>query len=158
MKRLWLILFLPTAIAYAQNPTPPASSGGSPNEVEQLRQEVHSLTDVVKTLQQQVKDQQAVIDKLNPASPPLPQNPEPSATPTANTIATSSPTPPQLIPTEDASVVASASPSSSSPPVNANGAATAGAFPTTDASVTTTPETISSTGAGASLTAPITNR
>jgi hypothetical protein len=144
MKTFCLILFLPTALACAQSP-PPANPAASPNEVEQLRQEVRSLTGIVKTLQQQVKDQQAVIDKLNPASPTLPQNPEPSATPVS---AAASPAP-QLIPTEDASVVASAP----MPAVNANGAATSTGFPTTDASVTTTPEV---TTPGASLTAPIT--
>ena len=147
MKIFLLILFFTSALAYAQEPAPPASPAASPNEVEELRQEVRSLTGIVKTLQQQVKDQQAVIDKLNPASPPLPQNPEPSATPAANAAAASPA--PQLIPTEDASVVASAPP----PTVNANGATAATAFPTTDASVTTTPEV---TTAGPSLTAPIT--
>jgi hypothetical protein len=154
MKVFLAISFLATALSYAQGE--PSPSGASPNEVEQLRQEVRSLTDVVKTLQQQVKDQQAVIDKLNPASPTLPQNPEPSATPEM-AAATNTPSPaPQLIPTEDASVVASTTASTPTPAVDANGAATATAFPTTDAAVTTSaPETISSTGAGASLTAPI---
>jgi hypothetical protein len=147
MKIFLLILFLATALAYAQSPTPLAKTTASPNEVEKLRQEVRSLTGIVKTLQQQLKDQQVVIDKLNPASPQLPQNPEPSATLTANAAAASPA--PQLIPTEDASVVASAPPQA----VNANGAATATAFPTTDASVTTTPDV---TTAGSSLTAPIT--
>ena len=154
MKRLWLILFLPTALVCAQSPPPAATTTASPNEVEQLRQEVRSLTDVVKTLQQQVKDQQAVIDKLNPASPPLPQNPEPSATPAANAVAASSPAP-QLIPTEDASVVASASAPLPTAPVNANGAANATAFPTTDtAVVTNAPEMTAPPGP--SLTAPLT--
>ena len=148
MRIFLLILFLTTAIANAQNPTPPANVAASPNEVEELRQEVRSLTGIVKTLQQQVKDQQVVIEKLNPASPPLPQNPEPSATPAGAAAAAASPAP-QLIPTEDASVVASAP----TPAINANGAATPTAFPTTDASVTTTPDL---TTPGASLTAPIT--
>ncbi len=147
MKIFLLILFWATALACAQSPTPLAKAIASPNEVEELRQEVRSLTGVVKTLQQQLKDQQVVIDKLNPASPPLSQNPEPIATPTVNAAAASPA--PQLIPTEDASVVAYAPP----PVVNANGAATTTAFPTTDASVTTTPEV---TTAGSSLTAPIT--
>ena len=150
MKIFLLALFLTSAVACGQDSAPAASPAASPNEVEELRQEVQSLTGIVKTLQQQVKDQQAVIDKLNPASPPLPQNPEPSATPGASAVATSSPAP-QLFPTEDTSVVASAPP----PPVNANGAATTAttAFPTTDASVTTTPEV---TSAASSLTSPIT--
>jgi hypothetical protein len=145
-KSLIIVLaFCTGAIVYAQQPVP--ISTASPNEVEELRQEVRSLTGIVKTLQQQVKDQQAVIEKLNPTTVALPQNPEPSATPAASSAAASPA--PQLIPTEDASVVASAP-----PPVNANGAATSTtAFPTTDASVTTTPET---TTTGSSLTAPIT--
>jgi hypothetical protein len=144
MKTYLLVLLGTTQMVCAQQPTATAS----PNEVEQLRQEIRSLTGVVKTLQQQVKDQQVVIDKLNPSSPPLPQNPEPSATPGPSAVVASSPAP-QLIPTQDASVVTSAQ----APVVNANGAATTAAFPTTDASVTTTPEV---TTAGASLTAPIT--
>ncbi len=149
MKIFLLVLFLTSAVAYGQDSAPAAGPATSPNEVEELRQEVRSLTGIVKTLQQQVKDQQTVIDKLNPAPPALPQNPEPSATPGPSAVATSSPAP-QLFPTEDANVVASAPP----PTVNANGAATTTtAFPTTDASVTTIPEV---TTAGPSLTAPIT--
>ncbi len=149
MKIFLLILFLPAVLACAQSPAP----GVSPNEMKELREQVQSLTGVVKALQQQVKDQQATLEKLNATSaPPLPQNPEPSTTPAATSAAASSA--PQLIPTEDASVVASAPPPAATLPVNANGAATA--FPTTDASVTTTPETISSSGTGASLTAPLT--
>ena len=105
MKTYLLVLLCTTEVVCAQQP----AATVSPNEMEQLRQEVRSLTGVVKTLQQQVKDQQAVIDKLNPASPPLPQNPEPSATPGATAVLRASPAP-QLIPTEDASVVASAPP------------------------------------------------
>ena len=147
-KLLLSVLFIfETGIVCAQQPTTSPAGSVTPNEVKELREQVQSLTGIVKTLQQQLKDQQVVIDKLNPASPPLPQNPEPSATPTANAAAASPA--PQLIPTEDASVVASAPP----PAVNANGAATTTAFPTTDASVTTTPEV---TTAGPSLTAPIT--
>ena len=154
MKIFLLVMFCATALAFAQNSNPPASATASPNEMEQLRQEVRSLTDVVKTLQQQVKDQQAVIDKLNPASPPLPQNPEPSATPAANAVAASSPAP-QLIPTEDASVVASASAPLPTAPVNANGAANATAFPTTDTAVVTNAPDMT-TPPGSSLTAPLT--
>jgi hypothetical protein len=150
MRNYLLVLLCTTELVCAQQPTATVS----PNEVDQLREEVRSLTGALKTLQQQVKDQQAVIDKLNPASLPLPQNPEPSATPGPSVVAASSPAP-QLIPTEDASVVASAAPSTTTSAVNANGATTA--FPTTDAAVTTVaPESISSSGAGAGLTAPIT--
>ena len=80
---------------------------------------------------------------------PLPSNAgeTPSASPASGATA------PPLFPTNDSSVVASAPP----PETNAAGPAPpAGttAFPTTDASVTS--ETISSSGAGASLTTPIT--
>src|SRR3954452_8484184 len=100
MRIILLILFLATTLAYAQEPSPSSTSGASPNEVEQLRQEVRSLTDVVKTLQQQLKDQQAVIDKLNPTPPSLPQNPEPTETPQTASAANSPAPAPQLIPTE----------------------------------------------------------
>jgi hypothetical protein len=65
----------------------------------------------------------------------------------------------QKFPTEDSAVVSSTTQTSSAPPspgVNANGTAT-GNFPTTDSSVVSSApaETISSTGAGASLTQPI---
>ena len=149
MKIFLLILFFTSAVAYAQEPAPTPSPAASPNEVEELRQEVRSLTGIVKALQQQVKDQQVVIEKLNPASPPLPENPEPTPIPATSVAAPAASPAPQLFPTEDNSVVASAPP----PTVNANGAATTTtAFPTTDASVTTTPEM---TTAGPSLTAPI---
>src|SRR5207237_3587042 len=61
--------------------------------------------------------------------------------------------------TEDSSVVSSTTTAPAGPPspcVNANGTAVSGNFPTTDTSVVSSaPETISSTGTGASLTQPI---
>ena len=117
--------------------------------METLRQQVQSLTDTVKALQQQVKDQQTALEKMSAGGTLLPSNAgeTPSASPASGATA------PPLFPTSDSSVVASALP----PETNAAGSAPptgTTAFPTTDASVTS--ETISSTGAGASLTQPIT--
>ncbi len=163
MKKIILITLaiLPAGVASAQNTTPspnsptPVVSNSAPataSDVETLRQQVQSLTETVKALQQQVEDQQAALEKANlTGASGLPQNPEPSPIVGAE----SSPAPgasaaPQF-PTEDTSVVASAA----APAASANPAP--GTFPTTDTSViTTAPETISTTGAGASLTQPIT--
>ncbi|MEY2561290.1 MAG: hypothetical protein QOG51_1705 [Verrucomicrobiota bacterium] len=119
---------------------PPASAA----DVEALRQQVQSLTELVKTLQQQVKDQQAAKEKNESAAPSLPQNPEPQTADTSSSPAPSASAPP-LFPTTDNAVVTSA------PPVNANGTL----FATTDESVTTAPATVSSSGTGSSLTQPI---
>src|SRR5437763_2782453 len=122
-------------------PSPAASAA----DVEALRQQVQSFTELVQTLQKQVKEQQAANEKNNSNPPALPQNPEPetatgpSPSPTASA--------PPLFPTTDNAVVISAA-----PPVNANGTL----FPTTDESVTTTAATVSSSDTGSSLTPPIT--
>ena len=161
-----LASFLAAAVS-AQQGAPAGTSSPAPTvssttpataaDVEALRQQVQSLTETVKTLQQTVKDQQAALEKANlTGESGLPSNPEPS--PLAG--AESSPSPaasalPQF-PTEDSSVVSSAG-SMPSPGPSAAGGLTSEAFPTTDTSVVTSaPETISSTGAGASLTQPIT--
>jgi hypothetical protein len=166
MNKLILIALVvsPIAVAYAQDAAPPPSSPlAATTDIENLRQQVQSLTETVKALQQQVKDQQAALEKANLAGPPaLPQNGGTPSVASRSSSATSpapSATPPTLFPTEDTSVVASttapAAPAGLA--VNANGTALPGAFPTTDSSVvTSTPETISSSGAGAALTQPIT--
>src|SRR6266480_2319428 len=164
MKEIILVTLaiLPIAAASAQEATPVLTSSPAPTvsnatparaaDVEALRQQVQSLTETVKTLQQQVKDQQAALEKANlTGESGLPQNPEPP--PIAGTE--ESPTPagsaPPRFPTEDTSVVSS----TTAPAVS--GTPAPGGFPTTDTSVVTSaPETISSTGAGASLTQPIT--
>ena len=157
-------------IAHAQELAPSPSSLSSPAvlnstpaaaaDVEALRQQVQSLTETVKTLQQQVKDQQAATEKANGAAASPPQNPEPSPIAAAPNSPTPAATAPARFPTEDTSLVSSnAAPAAPrpGPGVNANGTALPGAFPTTDTSVVTSaPETISSSGAGASLTQPIT--
>ena len=159
MKNLFFvaiaIFFANTARAQDAASTPVSSP-----DVENLRQEVQALTETVKTLQQQVKDQQTTINQLKPQNGSEEQSSEtspvaaasPSPSPAANAAA-------GKFATEDSSVVSSTTSESSAPPapgVNANGTAT-GNFPTTDTSVVSSaPETISSTGAGASLTQPIT--
>lgn len=170
MKKMILVVlgFFPLALVFSQQSTPTTSSSPTPMassttpataaDVEALRQQVQSLTETVKALQEQVKDQQAALEKANlTAESGLPPNPEPSAIAGAQ----SSPSPvasaPPKFPTEDTSVVASTiGPAASSAP-GTTASPLPGSFPTTDTSVVTSaPETISSTGAGASLTQPIT--
>jgi hypothetical protein len=150
---------------FAQDAPANSSTPASSADVEALRQQVQSLTEMVKTLQQQVKEQQAAMQSGGTAAVPsssmpgragadastseLPKN--------AEALASASPagSAPSLIPTEDASVVANAPRSAAAPPstgVNANGAA----IPTEDSSVVASDAAISSSGAGASATQPIT--
>jgi hypothetical protein len=138
-----------------------ASTPALSPEMNDLREQVKALTDTVKGLQQQVKDQQTTINRLNQ------QNNGPAESQEPTSIAVASPSPSASakattakFATEDASVVASTTTSApaagQSPGVNANGTAI-GNFPTTDTSVvsSTPTETISTTGAGSSLTQPI---
>src|SRR5437762_8500398 len=162
MKRIILVTLaiLPVAAVSAQEATPVLTSSPAPTvssatparaaDVEALREQVQSHTETVKTLQQQVKDQQAALEKANlTGESGLPQNPEPS--PIAAAENSPAPGAPPRFPTEDTSVVSS----TTAPPVS--GSPAPGGFPTTDTSVVTSaPETISSTGTGASLTQPIT--
>ena len=161
-----LTSFLAAAVS-AQQGTPVATSSPAPTvssttpattaDVEGLRQQVQSLTETVKALQQQVKDQQAALEKANlTGESGLPENPEPSPIAGAKESPAPAGTAAPQFPTEDTSVVSSTA-SAPSPGPGAAGALTSEAFPTTDTSVVTSaPETISSTGAGASLTQPIT--
>jgi hypothetical protein len=158
---LLVLAVFPVTAVFAQETTSPTNSSpaltvsnatpATAADVEALRQQVQSLTETVKALQQQVKDQQAALEKANLAGESgLPQNPEPSPIAGAESPAPSGSAPPRF-PTEDTSVVGSAT----APAVS--GTSAPGSFPTTDTSVVTSaPETISSTGAGASLTQPIT--
>jgi hypothetical protein len=163
MKKIILVtlVILPAGVASAQNTTPspnspaPVVSNAAPataSDVEALRQQVQSLTETVKTLQQQVKDQQAALEKANlTGESGLPQNPEPSPIVGAESSPAPAASAAPRFPTEDTSVV-----SSTTAPA-ASGIPAPGGFPTTDTSVVTSaPETISTTGAGASLTQPIT--
>src|SRR5213596_4315168 len=79
-----------------------------PSDVESLRQQVQALTETVKELQQQMKDQQAAIDKTNGTAPASSPNPEgsPVAAATSPSPAASAAT---HFATEDASVVSSTS-------------------------------------------------
>jgi cell division protein FtsB len=137
----------PSPAVANENATPAAAA-----DMESLRQQVQALTETVKTLQQQVKDQQSAMEKINPTAPSLPQDAEVktakgSSSPSpASSPAASAPT---LFPTTDTSVVTSAA-ARSAPAVNPNGDALPTAFPTTDSSVTT------STSSEAGLAAPIT--
>src|SRR5216110_791656 len=159
---LFALAVLPVAPVSAQEAAPAASSLPAPTvsnatsatvaDVEALREQVQSLTETVKALQQQVKDQQAALEKANlTGESGLPQNPEPSPIAGAEGSPAPGASAPPRFPTEDTSVVASATAHAVS------GTPVPGGFPTTDTSVVTSaPETISSTGVGASLTQPIT--
>ena len=138
-----------------------ASRPASSPDMDELRQQVKALTETVKTLQQQVKEQQGTIDRLNQQNVTTEESPPPSS----RAAASAAPSPTTAakaaagFPTEDASVISSTTNAPSAAPssgVNANGTAV-GNFPTTDTSVVSSAptETISSTGAGASLTQPI---
>jgi len=166
MKRIsWTFALLCTVTAALAQDTAPGTSSSATSstpataaEVEALRQQVQSLTETVKTLQQQVKDQQVAKETISATPPPLPEQTE-QQTAAASPAASPQASAPQLIPTEDASVVASTAATAppSSPNVTGNGTALPGAYPTTDASVvSSTSETISTTGAGGSLTQPLT--
>src|SRR5882724_7188820 len=135
--------------ARAQDDT---SKPAASSDVESLRQQVQALTETVKELQQQMKDQQAALEKANlTGESGLPRKPEPSPIAAAEGSPGPGASAPPRFPTEDTSVV-----SSGTAPA-ASGTPASGGFPTTDTSVVTSaPETISSTGVGASLTQPIT--
>ena len=170
MKKTILIVLvvLPATVGSAQETTPTASSSPAPTvssatpataaDIAALRQQVQSLTETVKALQQQVKDQQTTLEKANLAGESgLPQNPEPSPIAGAEQSPTPSSSAAPRFPTEDTSVVSSTTASAALPASGTSPNSLPGSFPTTDTSVVTSaPETISSTGAGASLTQPIT--
>src|SRR5215472_7197936 len=170
MKKIFLILLgvFPLSFVCSQQLTPTVTSSpaqlvsttspATAGDVEALRQQVQSLTETVKALQQQVKDQQAALEKANlTGESGLPENPEPSPIAGAEQSPTPSGSAAPRFPTEDTSVVSSTSAPAVSPAPAAGPNQLPGSFPTTDTSVVTSaPETISTTGAGASLTQPIT--
>ena len=170
MKKIILVMLVvsPVASVSAQESMPaassapaPAVSGKSPAtaaDVEALRQQVQSLTETVKALQQQVKDQQAALEKANlTGESGLPENPEPSPIAGAEVSPSPAASVSPRFPTEDTLVVASTTAPAAAPAPGASPSLLPGSFPTSDTSVVTSaPETISSTGAGASLTQPIT--
>jgi hypothetical protein len=163
MNKFILIAVTCVLVANAQAQDAASTPTTSP-EMNELREQVKALTDSVKTLQQQVKDQQTTIDRLSQQNGAAAESPEPSpiaaasASPSPSASAGAAPAVGKF-PTEDASVVSSTTNApAGSPPtgVNPNGTAV-GNFPTTDNSVVSSAptETISTTGAGASLTQPI---
>lgn len=138
-----------------------ASTPATSPDVKNLREQMQALTETVKALQQQVKDQQTTINRLNQQNDAMAESPEPSPIAAASpSPSASASTPTSKFATEDSSVVSStttsAPPASQGPGVNPNGTAVGG-FPTTDTSVVSSAptETISSTGTGGSLTQPI---
>ncbi len=165
MKQPILVLIATglTAVAFAQDEPPKSSPAATAGDVDALRQQVQALTETVKALQRQVKDQQTALDKANiTATPPLPQGggtasvaspAEEKGREVAPPSSSSPATPPPLIPTEDSSVVASTG-APPAPGVNANGMTTPGAIPTTDSSVVASNE-VSIVNGGSSFTAPI---
>ncbi len=135
------------AVACAQDAVPTPGAPASAADVEALRAQVQSLTEIVKTLQQQVKDQQA--------STALPV--EPAALPANETVASAAAkparsAPPAFATTDDSVVASTTAPAGPAGPVPATTQ-----FPTTDAAVApAAAESISTNGAGAALTAPMT--
>ncbi|HZR78488.1 MAG TPA: hypothetical protein VFA58_04730 [Chthoniobacterales bacterium] len=160
MKRIILIVVTMAALTGARAQDAASTPAASP-DVEALRQQVQALTETVKGLQQTVKDQQTTINQLKEETA-TGEAPEPSPIAGASPpspAGTAAPTT-KSFPTEDASVVSSttnAFPTATKPEVNANGTAVAGSFPTNDSSVVSSApaETISTSGAGASLTQPM---
>ncbi len=97
-------------LASGQDPTPAPATAA---EIQELRQQVQALTEMVKTLQQQVQDQQAASAA---GTSPLPQNPEPPELAGAASPSAPSASAPPLFPTTDSSVVASSSAGGSAAP------------------------------------------
>jgi len=148
----------PLALANAQQAAPSPTPSA---DVDGLRQQVQALTETVKTLQQQLKEQQTKIDQMNQQIAQTPLNPEPSpiaAAAESSALPSASPSAKAAarFPTEDASVVAGTgapAPAAGTP----SSGALPGSFPTTDASVVSSAsETSPITPAPPSLTAPIT--
>src|SRR5437867_11430513 len=135
MKKIILVTLsvFPLATVFAQEaPTASNATPATAADVEALRQQVQSLTDTVKALQQQVKDQQAALEKANlTGESGLSQNPEPSPIAGAENSPAPGASAAPRFPTEDTSVVSSAA----APAASANPAP--GTFPTTDTSVVT---------------------
>src|SRR6266851_4267706 len=131
-----------SAAPAASKSAPPAAA-----DLEALRQQVQSLTETVKALQQQVTNQQSTIERMNQENAQVSQNPEPSPITAANSPAPAA-SASSRFPTEDTAVVSSTTAALTAPP---------GSFPTTDTSVvTSTSETSTIAPANPSLTAPIT--
>src|SRR6059058_353831 len=137
MKKFFLLALaiFSVGIASAQDMKPGVSSSPAPTasnataataaDVDVLRQQVQSLTETVKALQQQVKDQQAALEKANlTGESGLPQNPEPSPIAGAENSPAPAASAAPRFPTEDTSVVSSAAaaPSPAAPGARASSA------------------------------------
>src|SRR5438105_13523984 len=157
-----MLVMIASHHALAQTAAPTASATATASDVAALRQQVEALTGTVKELQQQVKDQQAALEKANIVQLPQGQGTSSAAsaplpTPLPGTSAQES------FPTTDSSVVSNAPTAPGTPAGNENGTAT-GQFPPTDESVVATPAGAISSTTGAppietstgSLTQPIT--
>src|SRR6266481_9547965 len=127
---LFALAVLPVATVSAQEAAPVSSSSPAPTvsnatpataaDVDALRQQVQSLTETVKVLQQQVKDQQAALEKANlTGESGLSQNPEPSPIAGAENSPAPGASAPPRFPTEDTSVVTS---TTAQPPSGGSGA------------------------------------
>src|SRR5204863_2907637 len=128
MKKFFLLALaiFSVGIASAQDMKPGVSSSPAPTasnataataaDVDVLRQQVQSLTETVKALQQQVKDQQAALEKANlTGESGLPQNPEPSPIAGAENSPAPAGSAPSRFKTEDTSVGSSAAATAASP-------------------------------------------
>src|SRR5260370_42327731 len=76
-----IAIFSATIVSAQQLAPSPNSIPTASPDIENLRQQLQALTETVKTLQQQVKDQQAAIDKTNGSAPS--SSPDPEASPLA---------------------------------------------------------------------------
>src|SRR5438477_7456004 len=77
MNKFILIAVSSAAIANARAQDAASTPASSP-DMNELREQVKALTETVKTLQHQVKDQQTTIDKLNQPNGTVTESPEPS--------------------------------------------------------------------------------
>src|SRR5438477_12474745 len=139
---LLVLAVFPVAAVFSQEATSSANSPpvqtvsnttpATAADVEALRQQVQFLTETVKALQQQVKDQQAALEKANlTGESGLPENPEPSPIAGAEESPAPAGNAPPRFPTEDTSVVSSttAPAASSVPGVSASPFPASGSFP-----------------------------
>src|SRR6266705_4954865 len=108
MNKFLLIGVTTAALASARAQDAASTPAASP-DLENLRQQVQALTETVKTLQQQVKDQQAATEKANGSAASSAPNPEPSPIAAATSPSPGASAPPTHFATEDASVVSSTS-------------------------------------------------
>src|SRR5258707_11247708 len=103
-----ITVFSATIVSAQQLAPSPNSTSASSPDVESLRQQVQALTETVKTLQRQVKDQQTTIDRVNQQNASATENVESSvaaaASPSPSPAASA---PPTRFATEDASVFSS---------------------------------------------------